>query len=303
MGVELSVIICSHNPRMEYLTRVLTALADQTLPKDRWELLLVDNRSDEPLAAKVDLQWQPNARHVREERLGLTPARLAGVHAARSGLLVFVDDDNVLEPNYLASALDIGTQWPMLGAWGGEIKPEFEIEPASWTERYWPYLAIRKLEQDRWSNLRDQFDTAPTGAGMCVRRQVAERYARLIENDKVRFHLDRKGGELTSCGDSDLAFTSNDMGLGTGLFKSLRLTHLIPAGRLEEEYLLRLVRGISYSVALLRALRGNRVPTKPSRSQRLMQGYVRLRLNQRDRRFEDAAEAGKQAALQEIATW
>ncbi len=38
----------------------------------------------------------------------------------------------------------------------------------------------------------------------------------------------------------DLALTSCDIGLGTGLFTSLKLTHLISAYRLQENHLLRL---------------------------------------------------------------
>jgi hypothetical protein len=40
--VDASVIICTHNPRPEYLRRVLGALETQTFDKKRWELLVVD---------------------------------------------------------------------------------------------------------------------------------------------------------------------------------------------------------------------------------------------------------------------
>src|SRR5271170_3727335 len=106
-NMECSVIICTHNPRQDYLRLTLEGLEKQTLPKERWELLLIDNASKEPLAGKWDLSWHPNARHIREEELGLTPARLRGIKESKGGLLVFVDDDNVLEVNYLETALDI----------------------------------------------------------------------------------------------------------------------------------------------------------------------------------------------------
>ena len=97
----ISVIICSHNPRAPYLRRVLDALRAQTLPAKDWELLLIDNASGEPLAGQFDLAWQPNARHVRENKIGLTPARLRGIAESKGDLLVFVDDDNVLRADYL----------------------------------------------------------------------------------------------------------------------------------------------------------------------------------------------------------
>ncbi|RYG01725.1 MAG: glycosyltransferase, partial [Chitinophagaceae bacterium] len=43
--MNLSVVICAHNPNPEYLKRVLLSLQKQTLPIEKWELLLIDNKS------------------------------------------------------------------------------------------------------------------------------------------------------------------------------------------------------------------------------------------------------------------
>src|SRR5215471_17206377 len=95
---ELTVILCSHNPRADYLARVMVGLTRQSLARERWELLVIDNASDPPISAGIDLSWHPLARIVREEALGLTQARLRGYREAGAGVLVFVDDDNVLAP-------------------------------------------------------------------------------------------------------------------------------------------------------------------------------------------------------------
>ena len=108
MTVQISVITCSHNPRADYLAQVIEALKHQSLDKGLWEYLLIDNASDEALQARVDLSWQANARHIREEKLGLTHARLRGIRESRGEILVFVDDDNVLDSDYLEQVVDIG---------------------------------------------------------------------------------------------------------------------------------------------------------------------------------------------------
>ncbi len=77
--IAVSAIICTHNPRRDYLKRVLNALQAQTLPKDEWELLIIDNASEQALATDWDLSWHPLPRHIREDELGLTPARLRGI--------------------------------------------------------------------------------------------------------------------------------------------------------------------------------------------------------------------------------
>ena len=302
MNYRLSIIICTHNPRKDYLNRVLTALKSQTMKLKQWELLLIDNASEQLLSLDVDLRWHPHARHLKENKLGLTHARIKGIKEAQAEILVFVDDDNVLDSDFLEITWQISQDWSILGAWGGQIRPEFEREPPEWTKPYWGMLAIREFDTDKWSNLVHQHETTPCGAGLCVRRIVAQKYAELVKQDRRRLSLDRKGELLTSCGDSDLAFTACDRGLGTGLFKSLKLTHLISANRVEEDYLLRLVKGITYSDIILQALRG-KFPTTPCKSQKLFEYYCRWLMNARNRRFYDARKIGVNLALKEIAAW
>ena len=113
---QLSVIVCTHDPRPDYLDRCLAVLKAQTLAPERWELLVIDNVCDPPLACRLELGWHACARIVREDTLGLTPARLRGIHEAAADLLVFVDDDNVLAPDYLERALQVAAEKPFLGA-------------------------------------------------------------------------------------------------------------------------------------------------------------------------------------------
>jgi glycosyltransferase involved in cell wall biosynthesis len=305
MKPVLSIIVCTHNPRFAYFDRVLTALKSQTLPMTQWELLIIDNASSQPLCERVDLSWQPHARHIREERLGLTPARLCGIQAAQADTLVFVDDDNVLDSDYLEIALQIATRWPMLGAWGGQAVAEFEEQPPEWTRPFWGKLAIREFDRDKWSNLLHQDETTPYGAGLCIRKVVAAEYSKLVRTDPKRSKLDRTGRAehsnalMMACGDIDLALTACDIGLGMGLFSALKLTHLIPSNRLKEEYLLKLIEGLTYSVAILESFRG-KTPPEYSWKARLLNYFRYWFLDPRERRFKDAHFRGLNLAMQEI---
>src|SRR5215469_5352645 len=166
----LSVIVCTHNPRSEYLRRCVKGLHDQRLPPDEWELVVVDNRSEEPVSGLIDFSWHPAARVVCEETLGLSPARLRGIREAKGNLLIFVDDDNVLDPDFLEVTVRVAQERPFLGSWSGQCRPEFETPPAEWTRRYWGNLVIREFESDVWSNLPRLPQSMPCGAGLCVRR-------------------------------------------------------------------------------------------------------------------------------------
>ena len=246
-----TVILCTHNPRPDYFRRCLGALSKQNLPKHRWDLLVVDNRSDEPLAGYIDVSWHPAARLVREESLGLTPARLTGIREAAGDLFVFVDDDNVLDADFLETTLRVADEKPFLGAWSGQCRPEFEKPPPEWTRRYWGNLVIREFDKDVWSNLPYLPASMPCGAGLCVRKEVAQHYVFLHKSGKRSFQLDRRGDSVISGGDNDLAACACDIGLGVGLIASLKLTHLIPAERLTEDYLARLTEGIYFSAVVL----------------------------------------------------
>ena len=299
--MNTSVILCTHNPRSDYLRGCLDGLRRQTLLRDRWELVVVDNRSDELVAGIVDLSWHPYARVFREETLGLTPARLRGICEASGDLLVFVDDDNVLDTDFLEEALRVADEKAFLGSWSGQCRPEFEQPPPEWTRRYWGNLVIREFDRDVWSNSPRLPESMPCGAGLCVRRNVAEHYLSLHDAGKRPFQFDRAGDSLISGGDNDLAACACDLGLGVGLIASLKLTHLIPQERLSEDYLARLTEGVYFSSVLLDSCRG--VPAVPRRALSRAAYFLRLLLaKQPHRRMMQAANRGREQALKVLAS-
>lgn len=298
--LELSVIVCTHNPRFNYFDRVLKSLQSQSLQLHSWELLIIDNASDASLQSKINIAWHPDSCCIREDNLGLTHARLKGIKEARSSLLVFIDDDNVLYTDYLEQALKIANDYPLLGAWGGQTIPEFEETPPEWTKSWWRMLAIHEFQGNKWSNLVNQYETTPCGAGICIRKFVAEEYAKLVENDPMRLGMDRKGSKLTSYGDSDMAFTSCDLGFGTGRFDCLKLIHIIPPERLQEKYLLRLLESSVYSGTIVESYRG-KLPQSPKTVLSKIANWFRfLRMSPRDRRFYQARQRGLKLAQDEL---
>lgn len=267
-SVAVSVVIPTHNPRVDYLARVIEALHGQTLPREHWELVVVDNGSRVPLKAGavkgakvekcgsndaenlVDLSWHPSARVLREERLGLTNARLRGFAETSGEVVVLVDDDNVLAPDYLEQVVRIAREYPFLGTWSGAL--ELELEPGSPVPandlRH--LLCERKPTKDAWSNDRSNFAATPWGAGECIRRSAAEAYAAKVASEPRRRQLDLQGEQLVYGGDTDIAYTGLEMGLGMGVFTSLQITHLTPKSRCTEEYLLKNYEAHAYSEVL-----------------------------------------------------
>jgi glycosyltransferase involved in cell wall biosynthesis len=253
---HISVIICTHNPRADYLQRVLDTLKAQTLTREQWELLIIDNASAEQLADRWNLQWHPNARHVREDQPGLTSARLCAISQSKGDLLVFVDDDNALAPDFLEKAKALAADYPFLGVLGaGILEPEFEVPPPSELNPYLRFLALRRVPTARWSNNTEDFEGAPWGAGLCATRQVAERYRGLIAQLDATSVLGRRRQQLF-CGEDDVfSWAAAAIGKGFGIFPELRVTHLISAERLNRAYFIRLLRAHAFSHSVLDFLR------------------------------------------------
>ena len=248
--MNLSVIICTHNPRVDYLYSVLNALQQQTLSHDQWELILVDNASQDVLSEKFNLSWHPHSRHVRETKLGLTQARLRGIDCADTELILFLDDDNIPSDFYLEKVIEIARDYPNLGVWAaGSIKPKYEQAPRSEVIPYVRFLALRTVDADIWKN-QPREGPLPWGAGLVVRKDIANQYAENTSQCKIRSSLGRKGKSLLSCEDDEFSWTATVCGLGFGIFKELSLTHLIPKERIQPNYVERIAHGNGFSCAL-----------------------------------------------------
>ncbi len=258
-----TLVICAHNPRPAYLERVLASVRDQSLPRDCWEFFLVDNRSTAPLAQNWDLSWHPHGRHVFESELGLSAARRRAIKEATSGLLIFVDDDNVLDTTYVARAIEIGHAWPQLGVWGaGAIIPEFEVQPTDYVRPLLHYLALREISTPCWTNVFPCFEATPWGAGLCVRSALAAVYEKYCEKSLIQI-TGRRGQNLISGEDLEINYLACRSGYGMGIFPELRLTHLIPKERLDERYLVKIVEAAELANLLLDYKLSGRIPKSP----------------------------------------
>lgn len=263
--MDVSVIICTYNPSDESFKRTLEGLKRQDLSLNKWELIIVDNKSDHPISEDDwDIEWHPNVRIVREEKLGLTHARVRGIDESNGKLLVYVDDDLVLNSNFLRLGIEKGEKYPFLGIWGGKLEPDFEIEPPETILPHMQMLGVhRPINRVLYSNLR-LWSTTPSGAGMILRRDVGLKYSEETKSNPVKQFLSRKGSSLSSGGEVDVAYTAIDMGYGCGLFPDIKAIHIIPKKLLTEEYIIRLHEAVQFSGLVVSKIRGDE-PKKYSR--------------------------------------
>jgi hypothetical protein len=100
----VSILICTYN-RRPFLEKLLDSIKAQLPVAFPFEAVIIDNNSRDGTAgyAKAAAEADPVFRYVFEGRQGLSHARNAGSRAARHGFLLYLDDDAVLPPHYLAT--------------------------------------------------------------------------------------------------------------------------------------------------------------------------------------------------------
>lgn len=98
----MSVIIPTRN-RPEQLSRCLNSLAEQTCPRDQWEVIVVlDGLGQLPSADLDAFEGRLPLRWIEQEHAGCGLARNAGAALARGRHLIFVDDDCLFPLDWLA---------------------------------------------------------------------------------------------------------------------------------------------------------------------------------------------------------
>ncbi len=260
--MKITVAICTRNPRLDVLAEVLESLKLQTYTS--FETLLINNGGDElPL---LPLQDKFGFDLVFESRIGNSWARYAAMSISNADLLVFVDDDNILAPNYVEEAVSLSIKYPSWGVFGGKQIRHEELRVPKKKEFLLPYLAIRDLGQNNLSQKAELHwvPLEPVGAGMCITKKVIATFLS-SPNLSHYFKLGRKGKRLLSGEDSFIARQTAFSGLDYGYSPSLELIHRISRNRLSTSYLARLMFGYGLSdVKLDRALNLNRSDFPPT---------------------------------------
>lgn len=257
---NITVAICTYNPIQEYLDRTLDALKRQSLSTDSWELLIIDNRSEPPIVDRCDLSWHPNARIIRELKPGLTAARLKAIDESSYDPIVFFDDDNIPDANYLERIREHFEANPEIGTIGAaRIIPEFSTEPEEDLRPFTAMLALR----DEPGHISDhpKKGRLPYGAGISLRSTIAKEYAKSVSSSKERQSLGRSGNSLLGGEDDEITWTAHRLGYKYALLEDLKLIHLIPASRVDRNYLERLIYANGYSAALLAHINGQVRPS------------------------------------------
>lgn len=143
----VSVVVPVYNDRKQ-LMRCLEALSEQVYPADRYEVIVVDNGSDQPVQPLI--QEFDCAVLGRESRPGSYAARNRGVAMATGTILAFTDADCIPQPRWIEAGVECLTAAENCGLVGGRVELFFQDpQDLSPTEKHQKLTAFSQQDYIR----------------------------------------------------------------------------------------------------------------------------------------------------------
>jgi len=249
----ISVIVCTYNPDKYIFEQVLNAISNCDLPAGmEFECLLIDNNSPTPLIHQSYigeiLQSIKGGRVVVEKEQGLTWARRRGIREASFSHLLFIDDDNEIDKDFIIQTQKLIGSHPEMAAFNaGTIRVKYIGEVDGWfNNKGKAHFQESNIPNTIIGRDNKSFSHWPFGTGLMVTREVCNYYVEKL--DKGLYTLtDRNGKLLMSGGDGQLVACAIEMGFSVGRAKELKLNHLIAARKTSLNYLTKIDYGIYFS--------------------------------------------------------
>lgn len=232
--MKITAILCTYN-RCESLAKTLESVACSRVPTSiEWDVLVVDNNSCDQTRTIVEgfCRKFPTRFHYNfEPRPGKSYALNAAIRAAHADVLAFLDDDVVVDPDWLHNLTDPIFNGPWSGC-GGRILPQVAFTPPPWLETSGRYALAPLAMFDLGLNA-GELREPPFGTNMAFRTEVFAKYG--------EFRTDlgpQPGSEIRS---EDTEFGARLLRGGERLWyaPSALVYHAVPEGRIRQEYFLK----------------------------------------------------------------
>jgi len=247
----LSVIICTYN-RDKYIYNVLKSLADNDFSVKEYEIVLVNNNSTDNTESECNRFHvkfpNVNFRYFIEKDQGLSHARNRGIKESIGNVLVYVDDDALVNEAYLQTYDCFFKQNPSISAAGGAIIPKYETQAPTWMSHYTKNLITGYLYKgDKIVEFTQ--GKYPGGGNAAYRKEVFDQIG------YFNVDLGRKGNSLVGAEEKDIFDKMTKLGMRFFYLPNAILYHIIPESKLTRDYFTRL----TYSIGRSEYLRTNAI--------------------------------------------
>jgi glycosyltransferase involved in cell wall biosynthesis len=189
--MRLSVVICTYN-RIKWIKYALESSCNQTLNKDDYEVLVINNNCTDGTGELVDefINSHPeyNVRQVLETQQGLSYARNRGIKEASSDVITYIDDDAIAKPDFFEKVINYMESHSEVIGIGGKVTPKYEGEEPKWLNKYLNMMVTRVNHGEE--SFKCQGKLYPAGCNMTYRKNVLEEIGGF--NEKLKWRVDDK---------------------------------------------------------------------------------------------------------------
>ncbi|MBO7220494.1 MAG: glycosyltransferase [Alistipes sp.] len=243
--MELSIIISTYN-NAQSLLRTLRSVAEQECDRVRWECVVVNNASTDNTEALVeefiDQHPELNLRIVKEEQQGLSFARNRGIAESKGQILVFIDDDETINKEFVSAYFDLFNNYGAF-AGAGVVKACYDSARPKWMSHYTEKMIANPID------LGDKIVTitssiTPAGGNMAFNREIFSLYGGFNTS------LGRKGSELLGGEENDVFARLRNLGERVFYTPNAIVYHHIADSKLTPEYFDKLSYGVGVSKRL-----------------------------------------------------
>jgi glycosyltransferase involved in cell wall biosynthesis len=253
--MKISAVVSTYN-RAAYIIAALESLRNQTLNKEEYEIIIVNNNctdNTDELCRRFIEENKNNVNivYVTEKNQGLSFSRNRGIKEAGSELITYLDDDAIAAPDYLELIVDFMDKRKDVDAVGGKIIPKYSSgkEPA-WLSKYlWGLVGHVDYGEKPGSFPVQKY---PSGSNMTIRKKVLE------ELGMFNTELGRKGGISLASEEKDLFERLVKQGGKMYYLPSLMVNHCVDDYRLGKEHIKKLSRGVGASERLRTEMLGTK---------------------------------------------
>lgn len=230
---QLTIIFCTYH-REALLRRALASvLGMRGLDRVELDVVVVDNSDQEtarPVVGPFARAGVP-VRYVAAHPANISVARNAGIKAATSEFVAFLDDDMVVEEGWLDAVLEaIGN--PALDVWFGPVQPDFEEPELAIPEAR--AMFTRKVNQPAGTELFAMGPQKTRGFALATSNSVYRRARAFSDDQPFDPEFGACGGE-----DLDLFCRLQRRGLRFGWVPEAGTREFVPAHRCDIAYLAR----------------------------------------------------------------
>ena len=232
--MDITIAICTWN-RAELLRSTLR----QMLSLDKgsgidWEILVINNNcSDNTSEIVAQFQHELPVREIAERKQGLSNARNCAVENARGELIVWTDDDVLVDSRFLVEYQRLNTLHRDAVFFGGPIEPWFDGVPPIWLVDNFEMIDIVFAARDYGAEefvIDSANPLCPFGANYAVRREVQRQYP----YDPT---LGRTGTDMISADETAVLKAILNSGQHGVWLPTVKVKHFIPEGRQTIDYI------------------------------------------------------------------